>query len=249
MVTVFQDQSGLAQGIGQAGNVLSNVLQQYAQQGQQRQEAQSLQNVLGNIPENATMMDLIKSYGQVPPSARQDFATLMNAYQKSQVQSSEEMGDPKMAIENMLEHVGSTGPIAALSIPFNPQVRSKRQYFDSLSLELEKRGAAMVGKGTLNKERFKFLKSTLPSASKTQAQNIGALKAWSDALQIDVPQLNEAMQNMPSSGKSDTISASFEAETPKGKIEVSDKIPEGKIYSNPKTGERIQWIKGKWRKL
>lgn len=70
---------------------------------------------------------------------------------------------------------------------FSEEGREKRQYFDTLSMQLEEIAAGMVGRGTLSQRRFQYLLKNLPSSTKTQAANRGALKAWSQVLGVDFP--------------------------------------------------------------
>jgi polyhydroxyalkanoate synthesis regulator phasin len=60
--------------------------------------------------------------------------------------------------------------------------RSDRAALDTSALNLEKLAADMVGKGTLSKQRFEYLKSRLPSSDKTDAENEAILDEWEKIL-------------------------------------------------------------------
>ena len=54
--------------------------------------------------------------------------------------------------------------------------REDRAYFDELSLSIERYLADKVGKGTLSKQRFEYLKSKLPQSSDTVAKSKGKIR-------------------------------------------------------------------------
>ena len=77
-----------------------------------------------------------------------------------------------------------------------PKGREKRAYFDNLSVGIEKRLVEMVGKGTLSKERFKYIQGLLPKASDTDATNRGKLKALAKEFKGGVPAALEQEKKM-----------------------------------------------------
>ena len=118
---------------------------------------------------------------------------ILQEYQKQQKALSGEAASQKRlqsSIANMLKVLPSVGP-GKIANRLTAEGRKKRQYFDSLAMNLEEQAATMVGKGTLSKPRFDFLLKNLPSSKKTQAANEGALKAWSETLGVEVPGLSD----------------------------------------------------------
>jgi len=143
----------------------------------------------GNIEFNEdfrphTTEELLFSEKKVPGSAK----ILMAQDEKKQAEKQEKIETARIgdAANQMWKLMDATGPLNMLTL--DETKRGNRQEFDTLALELEKKAADMVGKGTLNKQRFEFLKSRLPSSSKTQSQNKSALKAWNRILGLNLPQ-------------------------------------------------------------
>jgi len=199
MVIHLKYGSGLGEGLSSLGSTLGAAIKEAGEKALEKREGNVMEQVIAGMPENPSAMDIMRAYTKVPKSQREGFTNIAKIYeediktkQKSNIENS---GNSELAIRNMFNNNEFTGPVAGAGSFFSPQTRMRRQYYDSLALELEKRGALMVGKGTLNRERFNFLKNTLPSSGKTQASNIGALKAWADELKIDIPELNQSFEN------------------------------------------------------
>jgi hypothetical protein len=144
-----------------------------------------------SAPKKYSIEELIRAEQIVPGSSK-----ILMEHQKGKEAEFAQMQETKnisSAASEMLENVKFTGPVRMFNL--TPETREGRQNFDTLALELEKKAAGMVGKGTLSKERFKFLKERLPSSSKTQAQNMGALKAWNKILELNMPEFEKPSQN------------------------------------------------------
>lgn len=197
--------SQVGQGIaGGFGNSLNAILNSQMQAKAQQQKVQALSSLLGggqNQSQQGAQQQTEEpdnegySAGQLI-AAEQLFpgaGKILQEEQKQRRAKAEEVKANKRSestISNMLKVLPSVGP-GKIGNVLTEKGRRERQYFDSLSINLEQRGAEMVGKGTLSKARFDFLLHNLPSSSKTQAANIGALKAWSETLGVEVPGLSE----------------------------------------------------------
>ena len=194
--------SQVGQGIaGGFGSSLNAILNSQMQARQQQEKVKALSSLLGgggqsqfqegempNEGEGYSAGQLIAAE-QIFPGA----GKILQEEQKQRRAKVEEMKATKKSestINNMLKVLPSVGP-GKIGNVLTEKGRKERQYFDSLSINLEQRGAEMVGKGTLSKARFEFLLHNLPSSSKTQAANIGALKAWSETLGVEIPGLSD----------------------------------------------------------
>lgn len=156
---------GLSQGIG-AG------LNQYLQGKQQQQHGTALAEYLGQ-PEMASALS------QLPKEIQIEIAK-GHFRQKQESAANREnairaVGDIRQIIDR-----GHTGKNF-----FNyltEEGRGDRAALDTASLNLEKLAADMVGKGTLNQQRFQYLKERLPSGWKTDAENRAILDEWEKIL-------------------------------------------------------------------
>ena len=117
----------------------------------------------------------------------QDFASQMAVQQQRlQNQKAQEIEALKSmgfsSIQNMRDIIsrGQTGwnPLGFIT----PQGRADRAALDTAALNLERLAADMVGKGTLSRQRFEFLKERLPSSGKTDAENEAILNEWENIL-------------------------------------------------------------------
>lgn len=97
------------------------------------------------------------------------------------------------------------------------QGRRDTQYFDTLGTQLESIGKDMVSKGVLSAPRFAYLLGNLPSSSKTDASNAGALEAWAKELDLKVPGIERLKQF-------------YEEKKPRKKAKVLDEKAVEKIY-------------------
>lgn len=64
--------------------------------------------------------------------------------------------------------------------------RHNRALYDELALNIEKNLVQMVGKGTLQKNRFDYLRKLLPSSNNTDATNRGKLQAIAKEFKINI---------------------------------------------------------------
>lgn len=154
-----------------------------------------LQSLLGDLGSRGQSEDGDYSTQQLivldqlaPGSAKliQESQKVQREKRKAKAAEEKSLSGLQTAVNDMTSLIDFTGPVKYAK-SFSPEVREKRQMFDSLAIALEKQAAGMVGKGTLSKPRFEFLMKTLPSSKKTQAANRGALKAWSQVLGVDFP--------------------------------------------------------------
>jgi hypothetical protein len=156
---------GLSEGIGTA-------LSQLLQQKQQRKQGTALAEYLGK-PELASQLaqlplELQKEVAKSHFGKQQEFA--MN--KENAIRSIEEM---RQIIDR-----GNTGKNYFTYL--TEEGRGDRAALDTAALNIERLAADMVGKGTLNQERFKYLKERLPSSSKTDAENRSILDEWEKIL-------------------------------------------------------------------
>jgi hypothetical protein len=96
---------------------------------------------------------------------------------------------------------------------FSSEAREDRAFFDNLSMEIEGLFAGMVGKGTLNKQRFEYLQKRLPNSKDTKAKTIGKLKAIAKEFNLDIPGLNGNKQSSAQQKDSGTQSFNVEGKT------------------------------------
>lgn len=173
---------------------LATGLQLLAQDRVNKMKHERLKNLLGELgtgegrsgeysPQELVVMEQL-----IPGSSKifQEHQKVQREERKTQEAEAKTQEGLQSAVNDMTGLVEFTGPLKYAK-SFSPEVREKRQTFDTLAIALEKKAAEMVGKGTLSKPRFDFLMKTLPSSKKTQAANIGALKAWSKVLGVDFP--------------------------------------------------------------
>ncbi len=79
--------------------------------------------------------------------------------------------------------------------------RETRAYFDELSVGIEKRLAAMVGKGALSEKRFAYLQKLLPNSNDTLATSRGKLKALAKEFKGGVPNAFQEEEKKKESAK------------------------------------------------
>lgn len=178
---------------------LSSGLQLLAQDRINKMKHERLKSLLGEMgrgtdtpPGEYSPQELIVMEQLIPGSAKifQEHQKVQREERKTQEAEAKSLEGLQSAVNDMTSLIESTGPLKQLS-RLSPDVREKRQTFDTLAIALEKKAAEMVGKGALSQARFDFLMKTLPSSSKTQAANRGALKAWSKVLGVDFPETLE----------------------------------------------------------
>lgn len=85
--------------------------------------------------------------------------------------------------------------------------RENRAYFDELALGIEQRLVQKVGKGSLNMQRFAYLKSLLPSSSDSDATNRGKLKALAKEFKGEISKPSSSQEESPSTSKEEAKSA------------------------------------------
>lgn len=108
--------------------------------------------------------------------------------------------------------------------------RGDRAALDTSALNLEKLAADMVGKGTLNRQRFEFLKERLPSSWKTDAENRAILDEWEKILNQ-----GETSKNPTPSKKADSNDFVL-MKDPKGVIR---KIPKSQALNAQEAGGKL----------
>lgn len=173
---------------------ISSGLQLLAQDRINKMKHDRLKSLLGELGSSQphegeySPQELVVMEQLIPGSAKifQESQKVQREERKAKEAETKSLEGLQSAVNDMTDLIKFTGPIKYAK-SFSPEVREKRQMFDSLAIALEKQAAGMVGKGTLSKPRFEFLMKTLPSSKKTQAANRGALKAWSQVLGVDFP--------------------------------------------------------------
>lgn len=202
----FGGRLGSALGEGAQG-LLQTLIQNKLKAKQQRQQLLDLNQILGGdqLPaEKGTEEEEFVEYtpGQllaaekVQPGA----SKILMETQKGKKAKFEEERDKKkveQTLKNMLKTVKYVGP-GKIGNVLTGKGRAARQYYDSLGMQLEKIGASMVGKGQMSKPRFEYLLKNLPSSNKTQAANLGAIKAWSETLGVpmEIPEIDSFQEEL-----------------------------------------------------
>lgn len=212
--------SGLGQALGKGGaGALDILINSRMKRMADREKFQQLQDLLGgsaaeglanedNQPGAAQLVALEQMF----PGA----GKIVQEQQKRSEAKSKEKADKErvsQAVRNMYKVLPSVGP-GKIGNKLTASGRKQRQYFDSLAMNLEEIAATMVGKGVLSKPRFEFLLKNLPSSKKTQASNEGALKAWSETLNIDItPNMTEetvkVKEELPGGELTETVAMNF----------------------------------------
>jgi hypothetical protein len=124
---------------------------------------------------------------------------------------------------------GNVGMRKTISAQFSEQGRQDRAEFDTLSASIEAALMPLVSKGTLAKDRFKYIMSLLPKATDT----IGGIKGKIKALKRELQVID---QESPQSSENSTEN------TEKKELQI------GQTATNPKTGVKIEWTGSNWRK-
>jgi len=196
MVQVIE-QEGLGDILGRSigggfGSAFSSGLEMLAKDRLEQMKQKRLLDVLEGFKQKRTQLqgselspeELVTMEKIAPGSAKiYQEAQKREQSKKSEAQDKERV---QSAVNEMMQTLEYTGPLKLLEYG-KEEVREQRQYFDSLAMNLEEIAATMVGKGVLSKPRFEFLLKNLPSSRKSQAQNKGALKAWSKTLGLEFP--------------------------------------------------------------
>ena len=166
----FGGQLGAALGGGISQGINSSI-SQMLQNKQQMKSGTALANYLGK-PEMA------QEIGQLPLDIQKIIASSYGQKQQEaamNIQSANRsIGDMRLLLDK--------GNVGWTLNAFTPEGMADRAAFDTAALELERLAADMVGKGTLNQQRFSFLKERLPSSRKTDAQNRAILDEWEKKL-------------------------------------------------------------------
>lgn len=214
----------IGKGLGQSSaDVLKTLLQSKLKRAEGREKLKNLMEYFGGESSQGGLeaqgsyspAQLIALESQFPGAAK-----IIQEERKAQKGVEEEVERKTRlqgAINNMLKVLPSVGPGNVGNL-LTKEGRTRRQYFNSLAMNLEEIAATMVGKGTLSKPRFEFLLKNLPSASKTQAANEGALRAWSETLGADIPYfqqnplIEEQQEKATFSPGEETVSATQEIE-------------------------------------
>ena len=198
MVQILEEEdfgANIARGLGKGlQNPLQTLLQTKVQRMNEREKLKNLSSILSPSPGESSEEEIEIGPGQLIALEQQypGSGKILQEHMKVKKAEKEKKDDllkVEKSLANMLKVLPEVGPGKALN-RLSSKGRASRQYFDSLGLNLEQIGATMVGKGVLSKPRFEFLLKNLPSSSKTQAANKGAIKAWSEILGIELPQLS-----------------------------------------------------------
>lgn len=185
---------GLNRGIDQAGQFAQAMALQKAKSNEKNAFYETLfggnkmqsEDGMGSLmagrlsPEQETMLAL-----EHPPA----FAAYKNLQgmrekEDEKVKQHEEVGTVLNSLADTLAK-GNLGYTPARYL--KAEGRRDAQYYDSLAVQLESIAKEMVSKGVLAKDRFAYLIGNLPSADKTDAENAGAIEAWSDNLGVERP--------------------------------------------------------------
>jgi hypothetical protein len=203
----------LATVLGQAGG---NIGQYFVQRNQDQKD----QEVLNSFDPNASSIDQIKHFGKLSPEKQKALTPLLQQVLKTQgsqqisqqkIQAKEqekalveqkEHEDVSQTVNSLMDelekgHVGKYNQINKLF----EYGREDRAYFDELSLGIERRLAAMVGKGALNKARFAYLMGKLPNSEETDATNRGRLKALAEEFKVLRKKVGESSKGFKNESK------------------------------------------------
>ena len=145
-----------------------------------QQATQQLPGFLGNQAENQSLQGLIgQDLSGLSPEIKQVYLS------KLMSKKAEDTHTKQNAIESIgrMREILSRGRTGKNFLNYaTEEGRADRAAMDTAALNLEKIAADMVGKGTLNQQRFQYLKERLPSSWKTDAENKSILDEWEQIL-------------------------------------------------------------------
>jgi hypothetical protein len=183
---------GLSQGINAS-------LSQMLEQKKQMNTGKALAEYLGQP-------DMASQLGQLPFEIQKIIAS---SHGMKQQEAAMNRQNATRSIGDMRQFLDK-GNIGLTLNAFTQEGMGDRSAFDTASLNLEKLAADMVGKGTLNQQRFQYLKERLPSSMKTDSQNRAILDEWEKTL-------SEHEENKPSAAAESKEKALFDPENPEHK--------------------------------
>lgn len=143
-----------------------------------QQAGQQLPGILGNIAENKALQNLTgQDVSGLYPQLKNSF---LSRFMSKKVEDTLTKQNAINSIGEMRDIIagGKTGLLGG----FGPESLGARSALDTAALNLEKLAADMVGRGTLSRQRFEYLKERLPSGWKTDAQNNAILNEWEKIL-------------------------------------------------------------------
>lgn len=191
-VPSFGGQLGAALGGGISQGINSS-LNQMLQQKEQKRTGKALAEYLGK-PEMADQI------GELPFEIQKIVAQSYGSKQQEAALNKENAIRSIDEMRNIIDR-GNTGWTLSA---FTQEGMGDRAALDTAALNLERLGADMVGKGTLAKDRFNFLKERIPSSNKTDAQNRAILDEWEKELggfkedtNLNKPETKEKVQFNP----------------------------------------------------
>lgn len=165
---------------------LDNILEEASNFGGEQGIDFAMDQIIGRVaPENQKLAT------QILQNRKAEYDAQRNA--QLEQKGLEEKMKVNSTLDKLDDLIKYTGPIQGWGNLYNkPTVKRRRAEFDALVLNLEGIAAEKSGKGTLNKDRFKYLQSVLPKASNTQYVNEGLIEGWRKGYFID-----EAYQKFP----------------------------------------------------
>jgi len=186
---------GLSQPTGQEQQGMPQEMQSQGQMPSSQNDQMSQLEKIATNPQ--AMLALTAEQPQMAAQIQSMYGNLLKKREASAKEtiSPEKKGRLTQTISEQLKKL-KEGNIGFFETGTNlsSKAREDRSFFDNLSIEIEGLFAGMVGKGPLNKERFKYLKARLPNSSDTKAKTIGKLKAIAKEFKLDIPGLFDEKQ-------------------------------------------------------
>jgi|GEM_PF-4012408 hypothetical protein len=140
---------------------------------------QQLPGLLGNMAENQGLQRLTgQDFSGLSPEIKNTFL------QKFMAKKAEDTQTKQNAIKSLgeMREIIGRGKTGLNPFTMGPEGLGERSALDTAALNLEKIAADMVGRGTLSKQRFEYLKERLPSGWKTDQQNLQIIDQWEKIL-------------------------------------------------------------------
>lgn len=236
--------SGLGAGIGQG---ISQSIEGFQRQKQGRAALEGIKPLLKQAEFDISPEDeeaFVKS--GLDPSILTNFAT--NLYSQKQKKKKEEQDQAEQAkkqeglqttFNELSQMVKENAPGIGISpgtkLGINRQGVQNRNRFNTLRTRIEGALIPLVNKGSLSKERFKFILDNIPKASDSQRSIVGKLQGLATALSEDGVPIDTSILGEIDFNKDEPSQVAEKSEFP--------------IAINPKTGQKLILKDGKWQNL